>query len=65
MAKFKYPAKPKAPKASAPASSHEKFHKRWADHISACKAVDKAKADHAKAVKKTQDLKSGKVGRKK
>lgn len=60
MPKFKYPAKPKAPRNTAPKSSHDKFADKMADWQKKCKEIDDEKKAHAAAVKRTQDLKNGK-----
>jgi hypothetical protein len=58
MAKFKYPKQPKSPKASASLASHEAYHEKMKAWKKACDEVDRAKAAHQKATKKSQELKS-------
>ena len=60
MAKFKYPKQPKAPKASASIAQHEAYADKMKAWKRQCDDIDKAKADHQKAAKKTAELKAGK-----
>ena len=57
MAKFTYPKKPKAPKATASTSAHEKYAQRVDEWTEKCIAVNKAKEDHKAAQAKTNQLK--------
>lgn len=58
MPSFKYPKKPKAPKASASIESHNRFKLKMSEWAKECAEIDRKKKAHADAVKRTQQLKA-------